>query len=265
MATETLRPTGDLAKILNRQPTAARNYTAVDESAADDTDYVYGRDILNAGVMNFQDQYTLGNMSASGTLTISSVLLRYRGQTLATGTTKQYTAGIVVGATPYLDTYRTTTAWTTWTKSWATNPGTGIAWTKTDVDALKVAADVKVYGSAGSPAEARISWIEVVVTYVLNTEIVAATAYIPITSVGADVESTVIPGGCPSAVAADPLRTVSLNDSVRTVLSGSPALTVAKGSPVITVESADPAVGVSSSPAISVVANNPAISVEDGC
>lgn len=167
MPTIKLRPSADQAKVLARYPALTRNYTAVDEATADDSDYVYYYN-ASAFVVDLYDTYQLPNLPANA-YEVTSVTMRYRGQVAIPGTTKQFTGGVSNGVSQAWGTLRDTSLWTTYTKVWNTSPFTGIAWTVSEVNSLLACARTVTQGGA----ECRVSWFELEVVY---TEVVNLSA-----------------------------------------------------------------------------------------
>jgi len=130
--TETLRPN---AAGTSTQCTAvgdSPNYQCVDESVADTTTYV--RTSFGATQL---DTYNIANRS-QGSGTISSVTVHIMSRASATGSAG-FEIAIRTHNVNYFGNYFTTTStsFTDFNKTWATNPNTSSAWTWTEIDALE--------------------------------------------------------------------------------------------------------------------------------
>jgi hypothetical protein len=125
MATENCLPTSDVATTLQATPLGSR-YTCVDDpvGSPDDTDYVS----VPAGFSN-ADIYGFSHAVPAGS-TINSVAVVNRVWIDASSAYSMVAAHLKVGGTVYTQTsFGTLGSWAAGTKTWATNPKTGVAWT----------------------------------------------------------------------------------------------------------------------------------------
>lgn len=167
MAKIYLRPNGRVGIAALSRNTGTSNWSCLDEVTPNDAvDYVFY--VSDAGIdTSLEDEYTLTDASAipDGS-TINFGLLRSRGYSEPSGSTREFRCGIHSGAVYDRDSYHTPGAiWTTYEKTYLTDPNTGLAWTKAALTALQGTCNIHVNGTAGSPAEARVTWYEFEVDY----------------------------------------------------------------------------------------------------
>jgi len=132
MTTLTLRPNGDTTA--GWEPSTGNNeYACIDESVADDADYVYVRAIVDTGisVYAYPDHTT-----ESGDINSVKIYARckdivFTGVPPATSHIKLSAYSGINGTDQTL-----TSSWAVYTQTWTTNPNTGVAWTWADIDAL---------------------------------------------------------------------------------------------------------------------------------
>ncbi|MFA6307098.1 MAG: hypothetical protein WC639_04815 [Patescibacteria group bacterium] len=146
--TETVRPSGagDETNIDNQDPAADSHFDKVDEVVADDaTTNVY---TLSASWL--RDLYALGN-NVSGQGIIKYVKVYARGYAGGVPVQPSLKIAIKTGGTayesdPFTLTYAT---WVTYSKTWATNPQSGVAWTWTDINNLQAGVSLIQCKSGG--------------------------------------------------------------------------------------------------------------------
>ncbi len=156
MSTVTLRPNaaGDLTELFVFG--AASNYLAVDEvSPDDDTTYVYNS---SDGSVNGADLYNFNNHTIeSGEITDLTVYIY--AKTLGTG---QYDIFMKTGGTQYTKgAGNLTGSYATYSKSWTSNPQSGLLWTWADIDAIQ--AGGYLFDITGSAS--RITQVYTIITY----------------------------------------------------------------------------------------------------
>jgi hypothetical protein len=129
-----LRPDG-VGATTQFTPSAGANYTTVDETTPDDTDYVESSTVGN------KDTYTIGNLSGTGT--ILGVAVSYRAKATDAGAIQG--RGVVRHST--LESYGATaapaTSYTYRQDVFELNPSTGVAWTVTEVNAAEIGQQVQ--------------------------------------------------------------------------------------------------------------------------
>ncbi len=178
MPTVTLRPNGIGDKTELSNDGCPNNWQCVDEEVADD-DTSFNKNTFNA---TLEDVYTLDDLPG-GVATITNVQVYIRARKTASAT---------CGAAPYIRTggveysggiyYFPNTSWFNRGASWALHPGTGVAWTPAQVDALQ--AGVLISNSNFLGNQGRCTHVYVFVTY--TTGIAPQGTTDPATSVVAD-------------------------------------------------------------------------------
>jgi hypothetical protein len=122
MSTELIRPNGDYS-IQCARSAGATNYSCVDESTTDDTDYVYNGTDLSTK----DDLYNLTD-HVSGSGTINTVTQYGRFKSASSAVTDQVYFLLRVGGTTYPSSpVDITTSYTTYSYTWTNQPGGG-AW-----------------------------------------------------------------------------------------------------------------------------------------
>lgn len=153
MATELLRPNG-AGDLTNCTPSAGSNWDCVDESSANDSDYVY-----TLGSAYVEDSYALANhAAASGT--INSVTVHARVRKTASSTNNQVAPLLRLSGTTVNGTNWTiTTSFAEYSQAVA-RPGGG-SWTEGDLDALQAGVKMRSRGTGSEWPEVSQLWIVV--------------------------------------------------------------------------------------------------------
>ncbi|KKL19179.1 hypothetical protein LCGC14_2468080 [marine sediment metagenome] len=178
MPTVTLRPNGIGDKTELSNDGCPNNWQCVDEEVADD-DTSFNKNTFNA---TLEDVYTLDDLPGGvATITNVQVYIRARKTAAATCGAATYirTGGVEYSGGIY---YFPNTSWFNRGASWALHPGTGVAWTPAQVDALQ--AGVLISNSNFLGNQGRCTHVYVVVTY--TTGIAPQGTTDPATSVVAD-------------------------------------------------------------------------------
>jgi hypothetical protein len=138
MATETLRPNavGDLTEWTAQYPTPGNHYDKVYEAVADeDATFIVVYSYITTPKT---DLYNIPDSAIPEGSTINSVTVyfRHRGEYY---TYARCAAAMKTGGTQYNGDYETSTSsYVTSSKTWTTNPKTGVAWTVDDINALQI-------------------------------------------------------------------------------------------------------------------------------
>jgi hypothetical protein len=159
MSTEILRPNSDDFAQLNRS-TGSYNYACVDEATKDEADYVSALSV-SAEVVGLTDRYGMPN-SAIGEGPISSVVIKAYAK--YTGLSATLNLKFHIGGSYYAGSDQNlTTSTALYTRTAATNPATGVAWTWSDIDALIPAFYLAPVSDSKTPTTAIIYqvWVEV--------------------------------------------------------------------------------------------------------
>ena len=152
-STLTLHPNGagSLTQC-SQYPDSGANWDKVAEvNADDDSTYVY---ITTSNAR--KDAYSLED-SGMSVGTINSVTLYYRGNS------GYFRGEIRVNGTDYFDAYKSATNWTTYSKTWTTNPNNSLAWTWTDIDNMEIGIKISIY------ANTKVTQVYLEVDYTLPT------------------------------------------------------------------------------------------------
>lgn len=142
MATETLRPNaaGDLNQCrTNTGAGSSNNYTYVDESSANDADY-----IASLFTVGYYDLYNLPSTSIPAGSTINKITFYGRFKRDASGGLGSFY--YKTDGTDYLSALTLTTSFAEYSLEKTTNPKTSAAWTIDDINGLQIGA----YLSSGS-------------------------------------------------------------------------------------------------------------------
>ena len=170
MATHTLRPNADTSADTDWQdlPVAGDDYEKVDEASADDdSTYVY----TSNSVSWLNELFELPDTLPAGP--ISNVRVYFRARLEASSSDFCIRARVQTGGVKYSGTEtQLTTSYVDYYYDWATNPGTGEAWTNAQVDGMYAG----VYGIAPSGGTIRCTQIYVVVTYTAATTSTTSTS-----------------------------------------------------------------------------------------
>ena len=184
MATETLRPTSDIAYGYWVPNTGNDRYAMVNEASPDDaTTYDTFGSLDQTSLL----ELGLSNTAIVATETINSVTLHVRGKT-ATGSGQAYfNCGIKTYGTTYnCGAWHYGTSWTLYSKTWTVNPSTGVAWTPAELDALVTyitGHSHQAYGKGDESESPYITQIYVVVDYTPNVAPTVET-HSPATGIG---------------------------------------------------------------------------------
>ncbi|GEM_PF-2806086 len=170
-ATQTLRPNqdGDSSQ-LSRSSGSSSHYMYIDEAVANDaTDFVYTT--ISSGKM---DTYELPNLGqVVGTINSVTVYARAR----ANGTSSQRLKIVAnTHSNDYFGTTETMTGnagWANYSKTWSTNPETGLAWTWPEIDDLQIG--IKLYDDGSGQPECTQVYAEV--NYVVPLQYIEASRW----------------------------------------------------------------------------------------
>jgi hypothetical protein len=167
-ATATLYPNGNVSVVLTPYPIDRANWDCVNETPADDTDYVGEIDQTT-----FQDDlYTTPSPSIPAGSTINSVTVYFRVEKSGTKVSsarpriralaQTITDGTAVG----LD-----DVWANKSQSWTTNPQTGVAWTVDEVNDLDIGVGMRqtLIGETSGLCSQLYAVVDYVPTYTLGT------------------------------------------------------------------------------------------------
>ncbi len=163
MTTVTLYPSGTGYEAnLGQNPYGEANWSVVEETPANDTDYV----ATQIGNTWENDLYDIPTSGIQGTPTINSVTIYWRAK-------KTVYLGQVAGSgRPRLRTGTTsvngsivtmTTSWVNLSQTWTKNPVTTVDWTLDEVNALQIGVGLDINDPEN--AECRCSQVYVVIDY----------------------------------------------------------------------------------------------------
>jgi hypothetical protein len=142
---DTIRPdgNGDLQEFTTQFPNSTSHYDKVDEATADDDTTYVCTEHSGADPYYRQELYTLGNPPyQNGAITSVTVYIRAR-MTNALATTAGRKVIIKTGGTVYTgDAFALTTSYANYSKAWALNPNTGVAWAWADLNSLQAGAQL---------------------------------------------------------------------------------------------------------------------------
>ena len=159
MATETLRPNGNSqTELINSNNNYTNNYTYVNESVTNDSDYVW------SSAAWATDLYALPDTAIPEGSTINSITFYARFCEVSGGNDYAKFAYKSGGTVYYSSAPNITTSFATYSWVQNTNQKTSAAWTIDDINALT--AGISLYGTGGggkSPVVGRCSqyWVEV--------------------------------------------------------------------------------------------------------
>lgn len=129
-SSEDFFPTGNISSDMD-----GGDWRSIDESPANDSDYIYDYDNQPRGWLGSSPSGNVirGTIPTSASIVSVTVHLRCKGSA-----TDRYHAGrILVSGTTYQNASegdtQLTTDWADYTHTWATNPATGVAWTRADL------------------------------------------------------------------------------------------------------------------------------------
>ena len=159
MATETLRPNGNSqTQLMNSSSNNTNNYTYVDESVTNDSDYVW----YSAGWAT--DLYALPDTAIPEGSTINSITFYARFREGDGGNDYAKFAYKSGGTVYYSSAPNITTSFATYSWVQNTNQKTSAAWTIDDINALT--AGISLYGTGGkSPVVGQCSQFWLVIDY----------------------------------------------------------------------------------------------------
>ena len=165
MSTITLRPNGDSTYLDLLSAPPGTHYTALDESTASDTDYVYRKDTAGS---YYYDYYAMQNHSTqTGVISSITVYGRFYGDSNYTPPDGKacFKCKFSSSGTVYSlgSAFTLAEAWTVYNSgAITTNPATGSAWSWTNIDSLIIGLGLLtgVYGGT-----TKCSQLYVVVTY----------------------------------------------------------------------------------------------------
>jgi hypothetical protein len=148
MATETLRPNGNSqTELINSSDDDTNNYTYVDESVTNDSDYV--RSGTSAAWVT--DLYALPDTAIPAGSTINSITFYARFREGDGGNDYAKFAYKSGGTVYYSSAPNITTSFTTYSWVQNTNQKTSAAWTIDDINALTAGISLYWAGGAGAP------------------------------------------------------------------------------------------------------------------
>lgn len=147
-ATLTIRPNGAGYYSVWSSAGCTNDWECVDEATPSTSDYVY------ASKNNYKETFAFTDTGLS-TGTINSITLYYYAKYYSS-TKKQFEPMIRSGSTDYYagSAFTATSSYATYSKTYATNPATGSAWTIAEVDALQ--AGMRTYTSGGGAYVAQV-------------------------------------------------------------------------------------------------------------
>ena len=161
MATETLRPNGNSqTELINSSGNYTNNYTYVDESVTNDSDYVWS----GTSAVWATDLYALPDTAIPAGSTINSITFYARFCEENGGNDYAKFAYKSGGTVYYSSAPNITTSFATYSWEQNTNQKTSAAWTIDDINALT--AGISLYGVGGkSPAVGLCSQFWLVIDY----------------------------------------------------------------------------------------------------
>ena len=161
MATETLRPNGNSqTQLMNSSGNYTNNYTYVDESVTNDSDYVWSA----SDAAWATDLYALPDTAIPAGSTINSITFYARFCEKSGGNDYAKFAYKSGGTVYYSSAPNITTSFATYSWVQNTNQKTSAAWTIDDINALT--AGISLYGTGGkSPVFGQCSQFWLVIDY----------------------------------------------------------------------------------------------------
>ncbi len=163
MSTETLRPTanGDKIEIPSQNPDSGSHYDKVDDVSPDDAaTYIY---VLSSSTTSWvRDLFQLSDLTSDNV--IESIKIYFRAR--ETGGTGNARPCLKIDSSEYEGTIiQLTTSWATYSQTYSTNPKTGEAWTKDEVNSLQVGVDLRIVAT-DLPYASDCTQVYVVVTII---------------------------------------------------------------------------------------------------
>lgn len=173
MATETLRPNADTqVQCYGSDGDQYANYQLVDESSANDADYVqaHAYTVPSGASITLTDLYGLPDSAIPAGSVISNVTLygRFRRSHTVGGSCE---FAYKIGSTTYYSSVGSTTSNALYSLGLNTNPATGVAWTISDIDGLQIGCRLGAAYYAGDKStptydyQSFCSQLYIVVTY----------------------------------------------------------------------------------------------------
>ena len=161
MATETLRPNGNSqTQLMNSSGGYTNNYTYVDESVTNDSDYVFSQ----TSAAWATDLYALPDTAIPEGSTINSITFYARFCEVSGGNDYAKFAYKSGGTVYYSSAPNITTSFATYSWVQNTNQKTSAAWTIDDINALT--AGISLYGTGGKrPVVGQCSQFWLVIDY----------------------------------------------------------------------------------------------------
>jgi hypothetical protein len=163
--TQVRRPTGEGAKAGSwTYSTGTTGWNLVDESSVDDADYI----ICGSNGASYRFDFSAFTIPAGAT--INSLAVTYRSQDVTSGANR-VNAVLTVDANFSAHATNTDnpvdTAFTTYTKTWTTNPITTSAWTVDEINGVAGATELQQFGVHHSDCAPTIqtSWVYATVDY----------------------------------------------------------------------------------------------------
>ena len=144
MATETIRPNaaGDVTQLRNSAGNQSNNYSYVDESSANDSDYVYNKGVIEEWDT---DLYNIPSTAIAAGSTINKITFyaRFKGGTGGVDYCKfAYKSG---DTTYYSSAPNVTSSFAEYSWEQTTNQKTSEAWTIDDINALQIGVSLYVH------------------------------------------------------------------------------------------------------------------------